>query len=626
MICPTPRSPAARPSGRPPWRPWLALSLACLLAACGGSDDFEEPVEFQEPETSIAYVPAVEGAPSEEIQDLFEASLAIYRREEEGAQSVPFLRRRLQGDVATAQKILKSYGYFRPTIETRVVVEPATEEAEEVITARMTVDPGPAFTLIRHDFRLNGFGAGSGPAIGPAEAYGSPLGMAAEASPILGAEGLALTAIRQQGFFYAERAGRESVADLETNEIEIDSRIETGQRYTYGPVSFTGAPNVDEDYLLTYLTWTEGEPVDPAQLSEYQRELLATGLFRSGIVSLPEEAPAEAGAAPVEVILEEAPFQTVSAGVRFGTDEGPAVRLGYEHRNLFGSNEKLKLTLDASLDEQVLTTEYRRPQFLRPKQEFVTVLELRRVNEDAFDELGGTLTAGIVRTLTDRWQVGAGGLLEVSLIEDEGEEETAYLAGLPVFAAYDSTGDLLNPTDGERARLDLIPFAGIFDDEATLFTSIDARASIYRPIDSRSRWVVAARGRLGAIPSDSLDDIPATRRLYSGGSGSVRGFAEDFVGPLDEDGDPIGGRSVVEGGLELRFPIFGDLGGVGFVEGGSVSDEIFPDFDAGFQYAAGGGFRYYSPVGPIRLDVAVPLNPRDADDSFQFYISIGQAF
>ncbi|MEO0763687.1 MAG: BamA/TamA family outer membrane protein, partial [Pseudomonadota bacterium] len=112
----------------------------------------------------------------------------------------------------------------------------------------------------------------------------------------------------------------------------------------------------------------------------------------------------------------------------------------------------------------------------------------------------------------------------------------------------------------------------------------------------------------------------------SGGSGSVRGFAEDFVGPLDEDGDPIGGRSVVEGGLELRFPIFGDLGGVGFVEGGSVSDEIFPDFDAGFQYAAGGGFRYYSPVGPIRLDVAVPLNPRDADDSFQFYISIGQAF
>ncbi|MEL7349611.1 MAG: BamA/TamA family outer membrane protein, partial [Pseudomonadota bacterium] len=110
------------------------------------------------------------------------------------------------------------------------------------------------------------------------------------------------------------------------------------------------------------------------------------------------------------------------------------------------------------------------------------------------------------------------------------------------------------------------------------------------------------------------------------GSGSVRGFAEDFVGPIGPDNDPTGGRSVFEAGVELRFPIFGDLGGVVFVDSGAVTEDPVPTFDEGLQVAAGGGFRYYSPVGPIRLDVGVPLNGRDVDDSFQLYISIGQAF
>jgi translocation and assembly module TamA len=98
------------------------------------------------------------------------------------------------------------------------------------------------------------------------------------------------------------------------------------------------------------------------------------------------------------------------------------------------------------------------------------------------------------------------------------------------------------------------------------------------------------------------------------------------VGPLDEDDDPIGGRSVIEAGAELRFPVWGDIGGVGFVEGGTVSTEVYPDFEEDFLVAAGAGVRYYSPVGPIRFDVAFPVNGRDEDDAFQFYISIGQAF
>ncbi|MEM9781876.1 MAG: BamA/TamA family outer membrane protein [Pseudomonadota bacterium] len=624
----------------PPYAPMpmlrtaFALLMAAALTACGGSGgDFDAPADFEAAETTVEYEAAVEGAPSEDIQALLESSLAIFRRQENGAQSIAFLRRRAESDVAIAQRILASFGYFRPSVSVRVeeVAPPEGEVPDEdalmEATATLIIEPGTAFTLERQTLTLIGFEPGPSPVLGPAEAYGAPIGMTAEAAPILAAESRALQAIREQGFFYAESGGRDSLADLEAGTLEVDSQIETGRRWSFGDLTIDGAPNISTDYLETYVPWQRGEPVDPAKLSEYQRALLATGLFRSGFVTLPEQQPdGPGGEAPVRAVMTEAPFRTVSGGVRYSTDEGPAVRGGFEHRNLLGAGERLNLTLDASLDEQVGRAEYRKPQFLRPRQDFVSSFELRRVDDDAFEELGTTVTAGLTRTLSDAWTVGAGGLLEASQITDEGEDETALLAGLPVFAAFDNTGDLLNPTEGFRLRAQVTPFIGSFDSSLTLFSQIDTTASAYLPFDDARRWVLAGRGRLGLIPSDSLDDVPATRRLYAGGSGSVRAFAEDFVGELDDDGDPVGGRSVVEAGLELRYPIWGDLGGVVFAEAGSVSPEVFPDFEEGVQVGVGGGIRYYSPVGPIRVDVAVPVDARDEDDAFQLYISIGQAF
>ncbi|MEL6767893.1 MAG: BamA/TamA family outer membrane protein [Pseudomonadota bacterium] len=631
----------------------LAWGALLALAACGGGQDFEQPVEFEAPETLVEYEVVVEGAPSEEIQDLIEESLLLFRRQEDGAQSLPFLRRRAQGDVPTVEKILRSFGYYQPSVNTEVAEKPpepdaeaeaepeaeaeeaaeddaegeASEEAAEAVEAIATVriDPGPAFVLARQDFALSGAGDGPQPALGPAEAYGAPIGQSAQAQLILNAEGGALAAIRAQGFPYASGEGRDAVADLDASTIEIDSKIFTGRQHRFGPVTIKGAPNVDDDYILTYLTFAEGDLADPAKLSEFQRELLGTGLFRAGFVTLPEEAP-EGEVAPVTVELEEAPFRTFTAGARFDSDDGPGVRLGFEHRNLFGANETLNLVLNASQDEQRLTATGEKPQFKRDGQSLIGTAEARRIEDDAFDEIGGTVSLVLAREITERWTLSGGGLFEASQIDDGEREATAYLFGIPLQADYDGSDDKLNPTRGERLNIQLTPFGGLFDSEAVTFLVADVRGSLYRRLTTDGRYVAAFRGRLGAIPSDSLDDIPATRRLYSGGAGSVRGFQQDFVGPLDDDNDPIGGRSVIEAGAELRFPIFGDVGGVAFVEGGTVSSEIFPDFEEDFLVAAGGGVRYYSPVGPIRFDIGFPINGRDADDAFQFYISIGQAF
>ncbi|MEM9146499.1 MAG: BamA/TamA family outer membrane protein, partial [Pseudomonadota bacterium] len=336
--------------------------------------------------------------------------------------------------------------------------------------------------------------------------------------------------------------------------------------------------------------------------------------------------PPDGETVPILVELEEAPFRTVTLGARYGTDDGPAVRGTFEHRNLFGSNETLGLTLEAGLDEQVAGITYLEPQFLRPRQDFTAGFELRHVEDDAFDELGATLTVGLQRELGEHWLVGGGGLLEASLL-DEGEgDETVLLAGLPLFAEYDSTNDSLDATRGQRIRLSVTPFAGSFDGEGTLFTRFEARGSAYQDLLGDRRFVLAQRGRIGSIVAADEDLVPATRRFYSGGGGSVRGYQEDFIGPIDDDNDPLGGLSVAEAGLELRARVYGDFGIAVFTEAGVVSDDAVIDLAEGVQVGVGGGLRYYSPIGPIRIDVAFPIDPRDVDDSFQAYISIGQAF
>ncbi len=647
--------------GRFAARAMAALAAVALLATagCGGGaddDGLSGPV-FDAPATSIDYDVVLTGLPEVEMVALAEGALAVYRQQEDGAQSRAFLKQRAKGDVAVIKKILRSRGYYQGTVEVKVVdgplpadppdttksgtsvsestaetdpVDSSLQGDEEETTPRpivqINVTPGPAFTLTKHDLAIED-PSGTAPAL-DAASLGSPVGKQANAAPIVGAEKGALDQLQRGGFPYADSGKRRAVADLEKSEIEVTTPIATGPATTFGPLTFTGLEDVRARYLRTYLPWNEGETFDLTKLRTYQQALLGTDLFESIIVSPPETPPETAGPVPLEVRVdaEERPFQTVSAGLRYSTDDGPSVSGGYQHRNLFGENETLTVEAELGIQVQRFGVGYREPQYLRPGQDLTASLAVKREEDDAFDDLTVTAFAGLERRLTPVWTVGAGGLLEFSLISDEGEDVTAYLAGLPVFAAYDSSDSALNPTKGARARIGVTPFIGIFDDNLAPFLELDTTASTYFDLTGEKKYIFATRGRIASILAEDLETVPQTRRLYSGGGGSVRGFAQRFIGPLDENNDPTGGLSAVELGGEFRGRLFGDLGGVLFVEAGSVSEEQYPDFNEGIQAAAGAGFRYYSPAGPIRVDVALPINPRDADDAFQLYFSIGQAF
>ncbi|UQZ90314.1 hypothetical protein C4J81_14315 [Deltaproteobacteria bacterium Smac51] len=141
------------------------------------------------------------------------------------------------------------------------------------------------------------------------------------------------------------------------------------------------------------------------------------------------------------------------------------------------------------------------------------------------------------------------------------------------------------------------------------------------------KFVLAARAVWGAVwDAEAAQELPSSLRFYSGGGGSVRGYEYQSVGPRNEKRDPLGGISQFETNLETRFRITETLGFVTFLDGGMVYDDVDVNVFSDLLWGAGAGLRIYTPIGPVRADVAFPLDRRKDDSAWQAYISIGQSF
>lgn len=618
----------------------LAMCLAGAVPAAGQYDDRapfppprEAPAEEQgddaDPESpaerTYPYETEIAGlAPTEEdLQELLRRASQLVGLADRPPPTEAALRRRAQEDMGRLRTALQSEGFYDAQVD--FTLQPAAA-ADQPAQVTVQVDTGTVYLLEDVEIAYQGPIAPEVDGIARgAEDLGLQLGMRARAPEIQRAQRRILESLENQGYPAAEVTDRSAVVDRDRKTMRVSWQVDPGSLVRFGDFRLRGLETVEEKYVRSFRTWQPGEIYDRRKVEETREELVATSLFDG--VQTDIGTSAESSETPVTFTFEERPHRSIGFGARFSTSEGPAGTAFWEHRNAFGQNERVRIEAEAGLIDQRLGLNMRKPRFQRDDQTLVSESEARRHDTDAFEEAALGTTLSLERELSDIWTGSLGGSVEFARITDNEGERDYILYGIPTALTRDTRDSVLNPTEGTRLELATTPYLATLE-ETQPFLRGSVGGSAYYAIGDDDRFVLAGRGHVGSIVGAETEQIPASKRFYAGGGGSIRGFPFEEVGPLDAQDDPLGGRSIVELSLELRMKVTETIGVVPFIDAGNVYDTIYPDFsiDTPLRYGAGLGLRYYTTIGPLRLDVAVPLNKREVDNDFEIYVSLGQSF
>lgn len=575
---------------------WLAMFV--VLSAAAAAQEFAYRVDLV----------GVEGA----LRDQVGATSLLVQLADEPPASLASLTRRAEGDVDRIEEVLRSEGYYAG----RAAFAIDHERAPAAVT--LTVDPGPAFTLSRFDLRFD-------PPLPDPPRAEVDLGERARAQRVVDAQAALLRELAERGYPLAQVVDRRAVVDHATATMAVDLLVGTGPEADFGPVTVSGLDRLDEGWVRNRIPWEPGERFSVTQMEELRKRLVASRLFSSVKLATGQEVDAH-GRLPVAVDLAEADRRSIGASVAWSSTEGIATETFWEHRNLLGGGERLRTALVVAEIRTGLDAGFRNPDFLAADQDLVAsaVVEEQRTEAYVTRTAGGQ--AGLEWLLSPTWRASAATALERTFEERGDSVRRATLLSFPLEARQDSTDDILDPRRGNRLTAQVRPYVEALGGTVG-FTRIDLQDSHYVEVSSAPRLIAAGWARIAVIRGAGLAEVPADRRLYVGGGGSVRAYGFQLAGPVDDAGDPTGGLSALAFGAELRARLTDAIGIVPFIEAGNAYASPWPEPDNGLLWGAGLGLRYHTPIGPVRADVAVPINPRRGiDDSFQVYLSLGQAF
>jgi len=572
----------------------------------------------------VAYKAEIIGVENRDLLDTLQAVSRLLAEADRPPPSLQTLRRRAEDDIPRLQQALASLGFY--DAEVSYEIDPKASPV------RVTIHVKPG-----EPYRLAGFHIGSdnpdlsnGKIRITPEMLGLQPGMVAAAKPVVDGEQRLLAALAAQAYPLARVEDRRVVVDHATRTMLVEWRIDTGPYSRFGPSTIEGLQTLDPAFVQARLPWQVGQPFDASKVDDARRTLVDSGLFSSVSIANAQSLDAE-GRLPMTVTLVEGKARSIGGGLSYTTSEGFngkgfGGKVFWEHRNLFGGGERLTLTLESGQTIQSGKADFRKPDLTEPQLTWLGGLQSSHEDRDPYEAVTYGGSGGAEYKFTDQL-TGTGMLsLERSHIDDHITRQTFTLLGTPLGLTFDTTDDLLNPSRGTRANLGLTPYFSVADSDVD-FAVMRLSDSVYLSLDKENDVVLAGRAMIGSIVgANSTEELPATKRLYGGGAGSVRAYGFQKLGPFGPTGKPTGGRSQLEVGSELRWRMFGDFGGAVFVEGGNVYDDEVPDLSEKIRWGAGFGLRYFTDFGPIRLDVAFPINPRQTDDVLQFYIGLGQAF
>jgi translocation and assembly module TamA len=497
---------------------------------------------------------------------------------------------------------------------------------------QLRVEPGPLFHFGRIGIANRAPAvAASDDEVEAPESIGLISGEVARSSVIVRAESLAVEAWQQLGYAEAKVSDRQVVADHSSNTVDVTIVVEPGRRAVIGPISVSGADRMDPEFVAQQTGLLAGAEYDPDDIDRAQKRLARLDVFRAMRIAAAGGIGSD-GVLPFDLVVEEQAQRRFGVGASYSSIDGVGLEAFHLWRNLFGRAERLRLDAKvAGINFPVDTAEFdyafggtfTKPGFLNPDNDLVAAIAAERTVLPAYTETSATASLGLTQYLTDEMTLDGRLYYERSQFDDDFGTRDFSIAGLTAGVVWDARDNAQDAHEGFYLAATAEPFYEI--DHGYLAFKATAEARGYWSIMDDDRLVLAGRAKLGVLLGPDLAQLPPDRLYFAGGGGSVRGYAYRGIGVNQPDDTVTGGRYLLEGSAEARYRINGEWGAVAFVDGGYVAADSFPGIDQ-LRLGAGIGVRYYTSLGPLRADIAFPLNRQDGDPDYALYVGIGQAF
>ena len=521
---------------------------------------------------------------------------------------------------------LYARGYFGPVVNILIDGQEAAAIAPLDAPARIgqvqiAVRTGPAFAL----------GAVSIAPLAPDTELPEDFvsGQPASTGIIREAATAAVTRWQEIGRARADVVDQSVVARHPTSTLDVALAIRPGPVVSFGRVTVSGAENVRTKRILEIAGIPTGQRYDPFEIERAETRLRRTGTFRAVAIEEPE-GNAREDVMPLDITVVEALPRRIGAGAEINSNTGLSLQGYWMHRNLLGGAERLRFDLAVDgIGTQVegdgtdysASALFTRPATFRSDTDLSFRVAVERENEPNYSADRFVIGPELTRYATDELTLTAGIEVLIERSEDATGERSFRQVSFPVSAEYDRRNDPLDPTGGYYIEATARPFAGFGDSETGARATLDLRG--FEDFGPGERIVAALRLEFGTVIGSSIAGTPPGYLFYSGGTTTVRGQPFESLGvPVGDE--IVGGRSRAVIQSEIRYAVTEKIGAVGFLDAGFIGEGSFGG-DGEVHAGAGLGARYKTGIGPIRLDVGLPV-AGGTGNGVQLYIGIGQAF
>jgi translocation and assembly module TamA len=499
---------------------------------------------------------------------------------------------------------MRALGYYH------AAVEKSLNFTEDCWQADFNIDPGPRVTVSDVTVVINGDAHDDIEFIKLREALlkaGQPLNHGQYEKMKSRIEALAL----EKGYLKSDFTEKKLLVDPKTNTARIRLVFDSGTRFYFGDVEVHQAI-LNPDFVKKFISIKSGEFYDTDPLVKTYNDLSKSNYFDQ--IDIRPDTESGDRRVPVAITLTPKSRHHYSFGLGFDTDIGPLVSASYANRRLNRRGHFLTANLDLSPVLSTADVEYTIP-LDEPTIDFFSLgAGFKNTDTDSFKAKTAKVSARLRHEPEGGWkrtlfldfsyeEFTTGTVTQNALLLVPGGNWRISFADNP-----------LRPTRGYRMEFNT---GGSIKNPISDVSFIQGAFSgvWIHPVPWEGRFI--ARTELGATGVDQFEKLPATYRFYAGGMNSIRGYAYKELGPKDRFGNVVGGKYLGVVSAEYEKTVFNDWGVAAFIDTGNA----FNDDSIMLKTGVGLGLRWYSPIGPIRIDFGVPLS--EADSSFQIHFAAG---